>query len=356
MEKPIFTKDKKLKIVYASVLMTILLVVCAFSCVLNPAIKSSLKNNFALVSNRNNILVHFIDVGQGDAVAINLPDGKVVLIDSGPSSNNVDYYNYIKEKVIGTKRNKKIDYLILTHSDADHIGGALKILNKFNVNTVFMPEIASNSETFQNFYDFATENCEIKHLGKEFKIVNNSYEILFLDTMNSVDANQSSQIIKVKFEDKSFLFMADAGKEVEEYLIDKYSNELDCDVLKVAHHGSKTSTGEDFLNVVSPKYSVISVGVNNYGHPNEEVLHRLRNVNSEILRTDKLGNIMFVLGSGYELDYLNESYNITSLSLRIEIFVIVIELILAIYVMVVIVYRKRIKKYKPKVNRKKVEK
>lgn len=356
MEKPILTKDKKLKIVYASVLMIILLVVCAFSRVLNPAIKSSLKNNFALVSNRNNMLVHFIDVGQGDAVAINLPDGKVVLIDSGPSSHNVDYYNYIKEKVISTKRNNKIDYLILTHSDADHIGGALKILNKFNVNTVFMPEIASNSETFLNFYDFATENCEIKHLGEECKIINNSYEILFFDTMSSVDGNQSSQILKVKYEDKSFLFMADADKEVEEYLIDKYSKELDCDVLKVAHHGSKTSTGEDFLKVVSPKYSVISVGVNNYGHPNEEVLHRLRNVNSEILRTDKLGNIMFVLGSGYELDYLNESYNITSLSLRIEIFVIVIELILAIYVMVVIVCRKRIKKYKPKGNRKKVEK
>ena len=356
MDKPILTKDKKLKIIYTSVIMIILSVVCAFSWLLNPAIKSGLKNNFALVSNRNNMLVHFIDVGQGDAVAINLPDGKVVLIDSGPSSNNVDYYNYIKEKVIGTKRNKKIDYLILTHSDADHIGGALKILKKFKVNTVFMPEIASNSETFLNFYNFETNNCEIEHLGEEFKIVNNSYEIFFFDTMNSLDGNQSSQIIKVKYEDRSFLFMADADKEVEEYLIDIYSNELDCDVLKVAHHGSKTSTGEDFLKVVSPKYSVISVGVNNYGHPNEEVLHRLRKVNSEILRTDKLGNIMFVLGSGYELDYLNEDYNITSLSLRIELFIIVMELTFAIYVMAVIVYRKRIKKYKPKVNRKKVEK
>ena len=174
--------------------------------------------------------------------------------------------------------------------------------------------------------------------------------------MNSLDGNQSSQIIKVKYKDKSFLFMADADKEVEAYLIDKYSKELSCDVLKVAHHGSKTSTGEDFLKVVSPKYSVISVGVNNYGHPNEEVLKRLKSANSEILRTDKLGNIMFVLGSGYKLDYLNGDYNITSLSLKIEIFIICVELILAIYVMIVVIYDKKIKKYKPKVNRKKVEK
>ena len=356
MEKPIFTKDKKLKIIYTSVLMIILLVVCAFSWILNPKIKLGLKNNFSLVSNHDSMLVHFIDVGQGDAIAVNLPDGKVVLIDSGPSSNNVDYYNYIKEKVINTKRNKKIDYLILTHSDADHIGGALKILKKFEIGTIFMPKTTSNSETFVNFYEYATKNCKIKQLVDEFKMMNKSYEILFLRPMSSLDENESSQVIKIAYKGNSFLLMADVDETVENYLIDNYSNQLDCDVLKVAHHGSKTSTSKEFLKATSPKYSVISVGENNYGHPHEEVLNRLKDANSKILITDKLGSIMFVLGDDYDIDYLDGQYNITSFSLKIEVFIICVEVILLIYVMVVIVYRKRIKKYKPKGGRKKVEK
>ena len=139
-----FTKQKIKNLIILGVVILILSITCIFKSFFNPIVINFFVNEFDLVSIDKNILVHFINVGQADAAAINLPDGKVLLIDSGSESNNTDYVNYLKENVLHTKRNSYIDYLVLSHADMDHVGGTLKLLNEFNVGTVFLPKIASD--------------------------------------------------------------------------------------------------------------------------------------------------------------------------------------------------------------------
>ena len=110
---------------------------------INPKIINGLANSFNLVTSEKNLLVHFIDVGQADAIAINLPDGKTMLIDDGSKEYNVSYVNYLKENVTSSKTNNKIDYLVLTHADSDHVGGTMKLLKNFKIKTIYMPKIVS---------------------------------------------------------------------------------------------------------------------------------------------------------------------------------------------------------------------
>jgi len=231
--------------------------------------------------------ITFLEVGQGDSSLIHLKNNKNILIDTGGNiyydlSNNI--VNYLKSGGI-----QKLDYLILTHGDYDHMGEAINLVENFKVDKVIF-----NCGEFNNL-----ENELIKVLDKnkipyyscikELNIDDN--KLYFLNNKDYGNENDNSSVIYAELNNYKFLFMGDASVNVEEDLLEKY-NLKDIDVLKVGHHGSKTSSNEEFIDSINPKYSIISVGKNNrYGHPNDVVLENLED--SNIYRTDQDGSIMF---------------------------------------------------------------
>lgn len=239
-----------------------------------------------------NIIISMIDVNQGDSILIEFPNNKEnILIDTGGIVNN-NYYSlatntiipYIKSKGI-----KKIDYLILTHGDFDHMGEAINIVNNFKVEKVIFN--CGEYNDLEKDLIRVLDNKKIKHYSciKELNIDNN--KLYFLNTKGYDNENDNSNVIYTELNNYKFLFMGDASNITEKRILDNY-NLVNIDVLKVGHHGSKTSSSKEFINTINPKYSLISVGRNNrYGHPNKEVLHNLNN--SKIFRTDQDGSILF---------------------------------------------------------------
>ena len=190
-----------------------------------------------------------------------------------------------------SKNINRIDYLILSHGDYDHMGEAINIVNNIKVNNVIFNCGSYNNLEKKLISVLEKKNIKYYSCIKELNIDNN--KLYFLQTKEYDNENDNSSVIYTELSNRKFLFMGDSGLEVEEDLIKKY-NLQDIDVLKVGHHGSKTSSGKEFINEINPKYSIISVGKNNrYGHPNKEVINVLEN--SKIYRTDKDGSIMFKL-------------------------------------------------------------
>ena len=240
-----------------------------------------------------NYYVYFFDIGQGDASVLVSPHQKeVLMIDTGgkityekeewQKSNKT--YN-VSDGVIKFLKSRgitKLDYLIITHGDQDHAGDALNIIKKLNVKKVVLNNGSTNS-------------LEKKIISTSVKITNN-YNLKYFNVINLNNGfydneNDASLVNYITFLKYKFLFMGDAPKNVEEKIIEKY-NLFNIDVLKVGHHGSKTSSSKYFIDKIIPKYSVISVGRNNrYGHPHEEALSNL--INTKILRTDNDGTITF---------------------------------------------------------------
>jgi len=242
-------------------------------------------------TNINNIIrkeyINFIDVGQGDCMFLHTKQNKNILIDTGGNiylnlSNNI--INYLKSEGI-----KKLDYLIITHGDYDHMGEAINLINDFKVERVIFN--CGEYNELENELIKVLDKKKIPYYScvEELNIEDN--KLYFLNNGTYDNENDNSSVIYTELNNYKFLFMGDAGVEVEEDLIEKY-NLQEIDVLKVGHHGSKTSSSEEFINDINPKYSVISVGKNNrYGHPNDNVLDNLED--SKIYRTDQDGSIMF---------------------------------------------------------------
>ncbi len=242
--------------------------------------------------------VTFLDVGQGDSSIIILPFGKTILIDTG--GLYLSRYNISKNKTVPYLNSlgiSKIDLLILTHGDYDHIGDTINLLNEIKVD-----EVLFNNDSFND-----TENKIIKVLDKKnVRYSKNSWDfkkikdLYFLNTKMYDNENDNSTVVYFTYENSSFLFTGDASKEREEDIMENY-NIKDISFLKVGHHGSKTSTGSSFIKKINPKYSIISVGENNrYGHPNNEALKNL--ANSKIYRTDLDGSIEIKLNkNGYKI-------------------------------------------------------
>jgi len=241
----------------------------------------------------SNYYVYFFDVGQGDSGLIIPPHRKeVVLIDTGGlvSFDNKKSYNvsdnliqYIKSLGIS-----KLDFLLISHGDYDHMGEAINLLNNFKVEKVIF-NCGEFNELEQELIKVLNKK-KIKYYSciKELNIDNN--KLHFLNNKDYGNENDNSTVIYTELDNYNFLFMGDTGVEVEEDLIEKY-NLQDIDFFKVGHHGSRTSSSKEFIDEINPKYSIISVGKNNrYGHPNESVLDNLKN--SKIYRTDQDGSIM----------------------------------------------------------------
>ena len=230
-----------------------------------------------------------LDVGQGDSTLIEL-NNKNILIDTGgrPNSSTSLVLNktipYLKSLGI-----KKIHYAVLTHGDFDHMGEAINLVNNFKVEKVIFncgPYNDLEKELIK-----VLDKKKIKYYSciKELNINNN--KLYFLQTKVYDNENDNSNVIYTELDGYKFMFMGDASITTEKEIMSIY-NLPNIDVLKVGHHGSKTSSGKEFINEINPKYSIISVGKNNrYGHPNKETLDNL--VNSKIYRTDLDGSIMF---------------------------------------------------------------
>jgi len=238
--------------------------------------------------------ITFIDVSQGDSTLIKLKHNKSnILIDTGGVVNfNNNNYSIVKEKTIPYLKStgiSKIDYLLLTHGDFDHMGEAVNLVENFKVEKVIF-NCGEYNELEQDLIK-VLDKKKISYYSciKELNIDNN--KLYFLNNKDYGNENDNSNVIYTELNNHKFLFMGDAGVEVENDLIEKY-NLKDIDVLKVGHHGSKTSSSKNFIDEINPKHSIISVGKNNrYGHPNDSVLDNLEN--SKIYRTDIDGSVMF---------------------------------------------------------------
>lgn len=235
---------------------------------------------------------HFLDVGQGDC-AIVLCDGEAMVIDGGPKSASSFVYSYIRN----TLNRTQIDYIISTHPHIDHVGGLAAVLNAAQVDLLLTPVLDWDSDAFRDMIKYAEEQgtvIDIPYQYDTLKLGNATVTILLCwpEAIQYGRTNESSIILRIDYGDTSFLFTGDAEEWSEEMLLQDNAP-LKADVLKVAHHGSPYSSTKEFLQTVSPKYAVISVGkVNRYGHPSEHVLNRLKEVGATILRTDQLGTII----------------------------------------------------------------
>lgn len=237
---------------------------------------------------KNNTYITFIDVGQGDSIFIHLPYNKGnILIDTGGNYNydiSKDIISYLKSEGI-----KSIDYLILTHGDYDHMGSSINLVDNFKVDNVIFNNDSFNDLELELIEVLEEKNIKYYQSIKELNIDNT--KLYFLNNNLYDNENDNSNVIYTEISNYKFLFMGDAGVDVEEDILEKY-NLTDIDILKVGHHGSKTSSSETFIDSINPEYSIISVGKNNrYGHPNDEVLDNLEC--STIYRTDINGSIMF---------------------------------------------------------------
>ena len=242
--------------------------------------------------------IYYLDVGQGDSSLIVSEHHKeAILIDTG---GIVSYKKeWQKKKNESYQMNSMITFfyaigvekisLILSHGDYDHMGEAINLVNNFKVEKVIFN--CGEFNDLESELIKVLDKKKIKYYSciKELKIDNN--KLYFLQTKEYDNENDNSNVIYTELDGYKFMFMGDASTTTEREILDKY-NLPNIDILKVGHHGSKTSSGKDFINEINPKYSVISVGKNNrYGHPNKEVLENLNN--SKIYRTDQDGSIMF---------------------------------------------------------------
>ena len=238
------------------------------------------------------LVVHFIDIGQGDAIYIKTPGGENILIDAGNRAKGHDVVAYLKKQKV-----KTIDYMIATHPDADHIGGLDEVLDAFVVKNVYAPKVSHTTKAYKDFLQAVKrEKVKIKtaKTGVKIPLKDKSVQMNFLAPVKSYaksDLNNWSAVLHLKHNKKTFLFTGDAETKSEKDMIAKKVLSK-VDVLKVSHHGAKGATSKDFLNVVKPKYAVISVGKGNqYKHPTKETLQRLKTAKATVYRTDTQGTI-----------------------------------------------------------------
>ncbi|WP_313129766.1 ComEC/Rec2 family competence protein [Anaerocolumna sp.] len=251
--------------------------------------------------------VHFIDVGQGDAILIET-DEHYMLIDAGENNQGTTVVNYLKELGI-----KKLDYVIGTHPHSDHIGGLDTVIYSFDIGKVIMPDVVHTTKTFEDVLDAISEkDLKITKAiaGTTYSLGTTSFTIVAPNGSDYDGLNDYSVGIKFVNGENSFLLTGDAEKLSETEMLHN-GIDLSADVLKLGHHGSSTSSQEDFLDEVQPDYAVISAGVDNsYGHPHVETLQKLKDRNIEVFRTDLQNTIIFT-SDGEHITVNKEPYSIT---------------------------------------------
>lgn len=239
---------------------------------------------FALTNKLDKSLeVHFIDIGQGDAIFIQTPTRNKILIDGGKRQGNVSF----KVGSLMPFYDKKIDIVIATHADSDHIGGLIDVIDRFDVRALIVPSQNPEKELGSFLIESARrKNIKIYEAKDIARIILGEVVLEILPYFENIaykNENQKSIVSKLVYRQDSFLFTGDIDKFNENIFIE-HDIDVSADVLKVAHHGSKSSSSNLFIKSVNPKVAVIQSGENSYGHPNSEVLQALQGV--IILRND----------------------------------------------------------------------
>lgn len=233
--------------------------------------------------------VHFIDVDQGDSTFIELPNGEAMLIDAGETDQADKVVTYIYTQGYDT-----IDYVVATHAHSDHIGGLPVVLDSFNIGNFYMTSAVATTSIYENMLNAVDESGAAVHDVMAGDVIYNEanllIEVVAPKEIDYDEQNNNSVVIKLTYGDDKFLFTGDAEKSEEDGI---WTN-IKCDVLKVGHHGSDSSSSSNFLKKVEPSYAVISCGLHNsYGHPTDDVLKRLDDRNIDVYRTDLQGTIVF---------------------------------------------------------------
>lgn len=243
----------------------------------------------SVTSNTSGCEVHYIDVGQADAILIRC-DGRSMMIDGGNTADSSLIYAYLKKYGVS-----HLDYMVNTHPHEDHVGGLPGALNAAAAGTIYAPTASYASAPFQNFLKYARAQGKaitIPRPGDTLQLGGARLQVVGPQKTDYTDVNDTSIVLRLTYGSTSFLFTGDAG-EKSEYDMLQSGLPLQSTVLKVGHHGSATASSYAFLRSVSPQYAVISCGVrNDYGHPTKSVLSRLRDAGAKVYRTDMQGTII----------------------------------------------------------------
>jgi competence protein ComEC len=258
---------------------------------------------------RGALEIHAIDVGQGDAIAIRTPRGHWLLIDAGPRTRSWDAGRQRVTPYLLARGARRIDVLLLTHPDADHVGGAQWLWHAFDIGAVLDPAVATGKAIYTDALEEARMHGTrwlAAREGREIRVDDVVFRILapsdsFLDHPH--DSNDLSAVVRLEYGSFGALFLGDAPREVEDGLVERFGSGVRSQVIKVGHHGSRTSTGDSLLNAARPVLALISVGRHNrYGHPAPDVLRRLEDHGVRVLRTDEGGSIEVRVRPGAALE------------------------------------------------------
>ena len=287
-------KHKKIKKNIKRNFFEILIILLAFLIINN---QDKIKNLFNQNNNQNQndyinmnndlLKVHYLDVGQGDSIFIELPNNETMLIDAAESYQSENIINYLKNL-----NYQKIDYVIGTHPHTDHIGGLKDIINTFEIGKIYMPKVVSTTKTYESLLmAIKDKNLKINTAKAGTSIIDtDALKINILAPNNSIytELNNYSAVTKITYGTTKFLFMGDAEKLSE----NEIKEDVTADVIKIGHHGSNTSSSIDFIKKVNAKYGIISVGLNNkYNLPKEETITNWENSGTKIYLTSINGTI-----------------------------------------------------------------
>lgn len=251
--------------------------------------------------------VHFIDVGQGDAILIEA-DNHAMLVDAGENYAERVVIDYLEANHIS-----RLDYVIGTHPHSDHIGGLDGVLNRYPTDRLFLPSVTHTTKTFENLLDAIEDNqlnITRPDMGQAYSFGPATFTFVAPNSDEYEEMNDYSIGIKLTYGSTSFLLLGDAGKASEQEML-KNHYDLSADVLKLSHHGSSDSNSEPFLDAVDPTYAVISLGKDNdYGHPHAETMKEMMEREIKVYRTDQQGTIIFA-SDGKNISVNKENYLIT---------------------------------------------
>jgi len=245
------------------------------------------------------LTVTFLNIGQGDAIFIETPDGVQVLIDGGPDGTVLRELSQVMNWSDHT-----IDMIIGTHPDKDHIGGLVDVLGRYEIDTILTTENTGETLTSASYYDaLLGEGAKVimARTGQVFALGASTTLAVFSPAQDPslLDSNTSSIVVQLRYGDIEFILTGDAPQAIEEYLVSKFGSQLESEVLKLGHHGSKTASAESWLETVTPKYTVVSAGKDNrYGHPNHDVIARVEALGIPIENTIEQGRITFKSDGG----------------------------------------------------------
>lgn len=291
-------KKKEIKNLLYSVIVLALLIGGYFTGNWNK----SNSNEDTLGTADGELIVYFIDVGQADSIYIK--DGNSnMLIDAGNNADGPLLVKYLKSLGI-----KEFKYAVGTHAHEDHIGGMDDIIKNFTIDKYYMPNAISTSKTFEDVLDALNDkkiSPTIPSIGDKFSLEQAQFEVLSVGN-DASDLNDTSVVLKMTYNSTCTLFMGDASSNIEKNLLDK---DINCQVLKIGHHGSKYSSSDEFIKKVNPTYGIIMVGKDNkYGHPTKKALDVLNKYNVTIHRTDEEGTIIMKI-KGDSISFENVKTN-----------------------------------------------